>query len=187
MTVKESNGTRETPSTGALTSPAPAAASAAHVVSVHIAPARRAPMEALAAAEVKANWGAVGDHHARPDSTRQVLLVEAEILDRLGLPPGAVRENFTVRGLDLMRLGGGSRLLLGAEVELELTKYCQPCRRLEEIRPGLIREIAGHRGMLARVLRGGTVRPGDPIAVLHAEPPRERRLPGAGNPQGGHP
>mgnify|MGYP001362430558 CR=1 FL=1 len=151
---------------------------AARVVSVQIAPAYRAPMEFLGAAEVRANWGLVGDHHARPDSSRQVLLVEAETLERLGLKPGDVRENLTVQGLDLIALGGGSRLRVGDEVELEITKYCAPCGRLEEIRPGLIREIAGRRGMLARVVQGGTVKPGDAVTVLRAVPPESRRLPG---------
>lgn len=148
------------------------------IISIQIAPARRAPVQPLPAADVQADWGVVGDHHARPGSSRQVLLVEAETLERLALAPGDVRENFTVRGLDLHALGAGSRLRLGREVELEITKYCHPCQRLEEIRPGLIREIAGRRGMLARVLKGGTVRPGDPVVVLHAAPPADRRLPG---------
>ncbi|MFO7312114.1 MAG: MOSC domain-containing protein [Bacillota bacterium] len=152
--------------------------SAGRVVSVQIAPAHRAPMEFLNEAEVRANWGLVGDHHARPDSSRQVLLVEAETLERLGLKPGDVRENLTVQGLDLMALGAGSLLRVGDEVELEITKYCAPCQRLEEIRPGLIREIAGRRGMLARVVRGGTVKPGDTVTVVRAVAPEQRHLPG---------
>ncbi|HEY8417029.1 MAG TPA: MOSC domain-containing protein [Limnochordales bacterium] len=157
---------------------APAGASAGRIVALHIAPARRAPMQPLAEAEVRANWGVVGDHHARPDSSRQVLLVEAETLERLGLAPGAVRENITVRGVDLMSLGRGSLLRLGDEVELEITKYCTPCQRLEETRPGLMREITGQRGMLAHVVRGGRLRPGDPVTIVKAVPPQHPRLPG---------
>jgi len=168
------------PMTSSVTSERAAAesASAGRIVALHVAPARRAPMQPLAEAEVRANWGVVGDHHARPDSSRQVLLVAAETLERLGLAPGAVRENITVQGVDLMSLGGGSRLRLGDEVELEITKYCAPCQRLEEIRPGLMREIAGQRGMLAHVVRGGRLRPGDPVTVVRAVPPQKPSLPG---------
>src|SRR5690606_7342796 len=151
--------------------------SAGRVVSVQIAPAHRAPMEFLNEAEVRANWGLVGDHHARPDSSRQVLLVEAETLERLGLQPGDVRENLTVQGLDLMALGAGSLRLIGEEDEPEIAQNCAPSQRLEELRPGLIREIAGRRAMLARVVRGGTVKPGDTVTVVRAVAPEQRHLP----------
>jgi MOSC domain-containing protein YiiM len=37
---------------------------------------------------------------------------------------------------------------------------------MEEIRPGLLRELAGRRGMLAQVVRGGTIAPGDAIHLV---------------------
>jgi MOSC domain-containing protein YiiM len=43
---------------------------------------------------------------------------------------------------------------------------CDPCSRMDEIRPGLQTELDGRRGMLARVVRGGEVAAGDEIELL---------------------
>jgi len=112
------------------------------------------------------NLGLKDDRHALPDSSRQVLLIEKESLDALGLVPGQVKENITTTGIRLMTLTRKQRLLLGSEVVLEITKACSPCSRMEEIRPGLLKDIAGKRGMLARVVRGGSVQQGDPIQLI---------------------
>jgi MOSC domain-containing protein YiiM len=109
--------------------------------------------------------GIQGDRHFSPGSLRELLLIEEETLVEFGLAPGTVRENLTVRGLPLMELPGGTRLLVG-EAELELTKICEPCSFIESLRPGLQAELEGRRGMLARVLVAGTVKPGDAVAVL---------------------
>jgi MOSC domain-containing protein YiiM len=43
---------------------------------------------------------------------------------------------------------------------------CDPCHLMEEIRPGLQAELEGRRGMLARVVRTGSVALGDPVELL---------------------
>jgi len=113
--------------------------------------------------------GIEGDDHFSPGSIRQVLLIEQETLIRLGLSPGQVKENVTVSGLPLMGLASGTRLALGP-AEVEVTKECEPCSRMDEIREGLRVELVGRRGMLAKVVRPGVVRVGDPVSVL--EPAR---------------
>ena len=60
----------------------------------------------------------------------------------------------------------GQRLALGGQVVLQITGPCAPCARMDEIRPGLREELEGRRGMLASVVRGGTIRAGDAIEVL---------------------
>jgi MOSC domain-containing protein YiiM len=67
-----------------------------------------------------------------------------------------------------MGLKSGNRLIVGGGVILEVTKACSPCSRMEEIRPGMIRELAGRRGMLARVIHGGIIKRGDIIQLLIA-------------------
>jgi MOSC domain-containing protein YiiM len=99
---------------------------------------------------------------------RQVLLIEAETLADFGLVPGQVRENVTVEGIRLAGLPAGTRLQFGPAV-LEVFSDCAPCRMIEDIRPGLRREIAGRRGTLCWVVTGGTVRRGDLIRVLAAD------------------
>jgi MOSC domain-containing protein YiiM len=108
--------------------------------------------------------GIEGDAHARPRSSRQVLLMAEENCDAFGLAPGEVRENLTVRGIDLQALPPGTRLQIGGAV-LEITKDCEPCAFIDSLRPGLKNQMVGRRGMLARVIRSGEVRIGDEIAI----------------------
>jgi MOSC domain-containing protein YiiM len=93
-----------------------------------------------------------------------VLFFESETLDKLGLRPGDVKENITTRGIALMGLPVGARLRVGQAV-FQVTLACQPCSRMEELRPGLQQELGGQRGMLARVVTGGTLCMGDVIVI----------------------
>jgi MOSC domain-containing protein YiiM len=43
---------------------------------------------------------------------------------------------------------------------------CDPCSRMDEIRPGLQAELEGRRGMLARVLETGEVAAGDEVELI---------------------
>lgn len=123
-------------------------------------------MQFVQSAEVVEGLGLRGDRHAMADSTRQILLIEEEILEALKLNAGQVKENITTRGLKLMSLVGGQRLQVGGTAVLEITKPCTPCGRMDEIRSGLQSELAGRRGILAKALRGGQIKVGDPIKVL---------------------
>lgn len=127
---------------------------------------RREAMKPVESATAIVNFGFEGDRHARPDSSRQVLLMNAETLSALGLDFGAVKENITTRGVPLASLLVGQQLQVGDEVELEVTKPCEPCGRMDEIRSGLQQALQGRRGILARVVRGGQVRRGDPVVLL---------------------
>ncbi len=109
--------------------------------------------------------GLTGDAHFSPESIRQLLLADVEALEDLSLSPGDIRENVTLRGVAVMQLRPGTTLAIG-EAEVEITKECAPCRVMEGVRPGLMRELSGRRGMYARVVVRGTVRPGDPVRVL---------------------
>jgi MOSC domain-containing protein YiiM len=110
--------------------------------------------------------GIEGCRHARPKSRRQILLLEQETLDTLGLEPRLLKENVTTRGIDLTSLPLDARLRLGDEVELWVTGPCHPCDLMDEIRDGLQKELRGRRGVLAWVKRGGEVRVGDAIRVV---------------------
>lgn len=135
----------------------------AELVGIWRAPARRVPMEALEAAEVVED-GLDGCAHRRAGK-RSVLFVAAEDLDAVGVEPGVVRENFTVRGADLMRWPIGQRVAVG-EAEFEVSMVCDPCHLMEEIRPGLQAELEGRRGMLASVVTPGRVAVGDAVRAL---------------------
>jgi MOSC domain-containing protein YiiM len=109
--------------------------------------------------------GLEGCAHARAGTKRQVLFASAQHLDTLGVEYGRIRENFTIEGADVHEWPVGQRLRVG-EAEFEITMVCDPCSRMDEIRPGLQDELDGKRGMLARVVRSGEVAAGDDVQLL---------------------
>ena len=78
-----------------------------------------------------------------------------------------VKENVTTEGLGIGTLNPGEQLRIG-EALLEVTGSCEPCHRMDEIRMGLQRELEGRRGILCRVIKGGTVCRGDAIELLES-------------------
>ena len=136
----------------------------AELVGIWRSPKRREPMEPLEAARVYENEGVEGCAHRR-GGKRNVLFVSAEDLEAVGGEPGAVKENFTVRGADVMRWPIGQRLAIGG-AEFEVSMVCDPCELMEEIRPGLQAELEGRRGMLARVVKTGELSVGDRVRLL---------------------
>src|SRR6266849_7104218 len=134
----------------------------AHVSHLFRAPQRRLTMEELEQIRALEDSGLEGCAHARTDSQRQVLLVDSETLELMDLQPGIIRENITTCGINVNGLPAGQRLRVG-ETQLEVSVACTPCDLLEKIRPGLLRELRGRRGMLCRVIAGGMIRRGDNI------------------------
>ncbi len=110
---------------------------------------------------------------------RQVHLIHAELHDELreagfAVSPGQMGENVTTRGVDLLGLPVGTRLLLGNSAAVEVTGLRNPCAQLDGIAPGLMaatldRDDEGNlirkAGVMGVVLNGGEVRPGDEIKV----------------------
>lgn len=119
-----------------------------------------------------ADFGLEGDRHAgRP--MRQVSLQDVQIVDELaarGMPvaPGILGENLTLQGVPLAELGEGVRLRIGDGAELEISGDRPACRELLEVHPDALKALVGRAGKMARVLSGGTIRPGDPVDVLPA-------------------
>lgn len=134
------------------------------VVALHLSHASRAPLTAVDRAEALEDRGLDGDRHAKPGNRRSILLMEQEVLDQHGLAAGDVREQVTVRGLDLARLEPGSHLRIGGAL-LEVGKLCDPCQRMEELRPGLRAQLQGRRGRFVRVVAGGPLAVGDAVQL----------------------
>jgi MOSC domain-containing protein YiiM len=118
---------------------------------------------------------------------RQVHLIAAELHDELraggfGVLAGQMGENITTRGIDLLRLPTGTRLHLGGTAVIEVTGLRNPCVQLDQFQSGLLAAVLERdekgtlirkAGIMAIVLEGGDVRPGDPIRVeLPPEPYR---------------
>src|SRR5690606_5982469 len=143
-----------------------------------------------------AHCGPTVRHRSRlartPDAPnlRQVHLVHAELFDALAragfaVTPGALGENVTTQGIDLLALPRGMRLRLGADALIELTGLRNPCRQIDaHVGPGamaatLARTATGalvrKAGVMAIVLEGGVVRPG--VRTGDDTPPARFSLP----------
>jgi MOSC domain-containing protein YiiM len=140
------------------------------IVSIQLCTGHRQPMRYVDEADLITGIGLDGDKHAVASSNRQVLIADQEALDEVGVAPGTIKENLTVEGLHVMGLAVGTRLRLGDVAVLEITKVCEPCFRMDEIRMGLKDELMGRRGMVSVVVHGGRIRVGDPVAFEAAEP-----------------
>jgi MOSC domain-containing protein YiiM len=116
---------------------------------------------------------------------RQVHLIGAELHDELqgrgfDVDAGAMGENVTTSGVDLLALPTGTLLRLGADAEVEVTGLRNPCAHIYRYSPGLLGQVLGRdeagevvrrAGVMGVVRRSGQVRAGDPLhVVLPAEP-----------------
>ena len=139
------------------------------VVSLHLSVVQKEPLTEVGTATFVANFGIEGDHHATSREERQgyqVLLVGEQTLKDVGVSPGDVRENVTTSGVDIDSLEAGQQIALGDDVLLSVSKPCEPCSRMDELRQGLRQELDGRRGMLAGVVRGGVVKTGDRVDLV---------------------
>ncbi len=140
--------------------------STAAVMALWTSPGKGRPVHQVEQVRAVENHGLEGCAHAGADSARQVLLVESEVLAQLGVEPGQLKENITTAGLALKELRPGTLLRIGAEVVLEVTRPCHPCRKLESIRRGVADQLMGRRGLLTVVHTAGRLHVGDPICIL---------------------
>jgi MOSC domain-containing protein YiiM len=135
--------------------------------------------------EGDAHSGATVKHRSRvardpsQPNLRQVHLIHAELHDELkergfAVSAGQMGENVTTRGVDLLGLPTGARLHLGETAVVEVTGLRNPCAQLDRVQPGLMGatlergqdgSLVRKAGIMAIVLAGGDVRPGDSIRV----------------------
>jgi MOSC domain-containing protein YiiM len=103
-----------------------------------------------------------GDYHAGVSKRRQIMLLSGAVVDEFNLNPGDIYENVIVDGFDVMQLREGQQVRLG-DALVAVTVPCEPCHRMNRVRPGLQDALADRRGMFVKVLEAGTVRVGDPV------------------------
>lgn len=122
---------------------------------------------------------------------RQVHLIHAELHDELALVgfdlmAGEMGENITTRGVALLDLPRSARLRFGSGAIVELTGLRNPCGQLDGVRDGLLAatlrrgpdgELVRLAGVMAIVLVGGVVRPGDDIEVDEPAEPHHPLVP----------
>ncbi len=135
------------------------------ITNLHIARVKGTPSDPVQQATAISGLGLEGDRSAYEGNLRQVLFVDKEILDGAGLAPGQVKENITVTGLNVSEIKPGQIFTIGSDVTLEAVGDCEACSKMDAIRLGLKDELDGKRGMLAKVLNGGSIKVGDSVSV----------------------
>lgn len=163
------------------------------VLAVHKSAGHTFSKPAVEEIRIVEGLGVEGDAHAgatvmhrydrRKDPTRpnlrQVHLIQSELFAELAdkgfeVAPGAMGENVTTAGVDLLALPLGTVLRLGEDAVIELTGLRSPCKYINDLHDGLVqavldRDAEGNlvrkAGVMSVVLEGGTVRPGDPIRI----------------------
>ena len=173
----------------------------ARVVAVHRSSSHSFSKFAEDALTLVAGLGVEGDAHAgvtvkhrsrvardpSQPNLRQVHLIHAELFDELvardhAVFPGDMGENLTTRGIELLALPTGTRLRIGSTAVVELTGLRNPCSQIDRFQPGLTAavldrdaqgELVRKAGVMAVVLQGGEVRPGDTIQVALPPAPHQ--------------
>ncbi len=120
-------------------------------------------------AELRADWGIVGDAHAA-NWHRQVSLLAWESIEKmralgLNVTEGSFAENITTEGLNLVDLPVGARLRLGNAL-VEVTQIGKVCHDRCAIYYQAGDCVMPREGIFVRVHQGGEVQVGDPIEVL---------------------
>jgi hypothetical protein len=110
---------------------------------------------------------------------RQVHLLQSELFDDVAakgfvVKPGDLGENITTADIDLLALPEGARLFIGNSAIVELTGLRNPCIQIDRFQQGLMQatldkhpdgSLIRKAGVMSIVIKGGDVRPGDPIRI----------------------
>jgi MOSC domain-containing protein YiiM len=141
--------------------------SAGAVAGILVAPAAEAAMVRVETARAVEGHGLEGDRYrdgrgtfSGPGRGYQLTLVEAEVLEDVGLPWEQARRNIVTRGVDLNALVG-RRFTVG-EVQCIGRRLAEPCSHLERLSgPGILRPLVHQGGLRADILSSGVVATGD--------------------------
>jgi MOSC domain-containing protein YiiM len=128
--------------------------------------------------EAIAGAGLVGDRYFQGDlpvqerdPTDEVTLIASEGIaaaateSGLDISPIDVRRNIVTSGIEPSELLG-RRFWIG-EVELEGLEDNPPCAHLQRLAgKKLLKPMLGRGGIRARILRGGSIRTGDPLRIV---------------------
>jgi MOSC domain-containing protein YiiM len=121
-------------------------------------------------AELRVDWGLVGDAHAA-NWHRQVSLLAMESIEKmralgLNVGPGSFAENLTTQGIDLLSLPIGSQVRVGDQAILEITQHGKICHDRCAIYYQAGDCVMPREGVFAKVIKGGLVKVGDPIETV---------------------
>ena len=141
------------------------------IISVNISKAKGEPKEPVDSAMLIEDHGLKGDVHAGAEVKQVSLLDDKEIgemQDRVDikLRPGDFAENLTTVNLDVNKLKPGKKLAISDEALLEVSQIGKKCHEDCVIKDKTGECIMPTKGVFFRVVRGGTIAPGDRLTIL---------------------
>lgn len=149
------------------------------LAAIYLSGEAAAPMRSVDEVRVVPGSGLEGDRYAasvgtwseRPGEGREVTLIESEAIAAIAreydieIAPRDARRNLLTEGVPLNHLV--EREFDIGEVRLAGIRLCEPCRHLSRLAGAELHTALRHRGGLrATVVRGGTVRPGNPVSPV---------------------
>jgi MOSC domain-containing protein YiiM len=143
-------------------------AATGRVIAVCTSPSKGTIKSDVGSGRLVEEFGIEGDAHAG-FAHRQVSLIAAEDIEtmRAKLPdlgPGSFAENLTTEGFDLSALKIGDRIATG-DCVLEVSQIGKECHSKCQVFHLTGECIMPQKGIFCRVIKGGTVKTGDSIAV----------------------
>jgi len=114
--------------------------------------------------------GIKGDAHCGLSEIKEVSLLANESVDKmramgLDLSAGVFAENITTQGIELNTLPIGTRLAIGETIQ-EVSQIGKTCHHGCAIKQKTGTCVMPTEGIFTRVIKGGTVYPGDAIRVI---------------------
>lgn len=146
------------------------------VVSLHITPSREAPTRSVESVHAVPGRGLEGDRYFyargtfsdRPGPSRELTLIEAEVIEALArdnelrIEPSDARRNIVTRGAPLGHLVG-QEFRVG-KVRVRGVRLCEPCAHLEGLtQRGVLAALVHRGGLRVQILTEGEIRVGDRI------------------------
>jgi hypothetical protein len=138
-----------------------------------VASTPRTPPTSIVYTRVVAGRGVEGDRYAAglgtwtdyPDQTGSDLtLIEAEVLEAVGLTGAQARRNLVTRGVRLNKLVGQTFQI--GETNCRGVRLCEPCEHLARMTGVPVSALLHRGGLRADVLSDGTITVGDPITAI---------------------
>jgi len=140
---------------------------------IGVRPERKGDMKELERVVAIKGYGLAGDHRTgkTPGSGRQVTVISSEFIAQIQyftglseLPPGLLRRNLVVSGINLNALRH-QRFEIGSAL-FETNALCHPCSRMEQaLGKGGVAAMLGHGGLCCKIIRGGEIALGNAVEV----------------------
>jgi len=140
------------------------------IVSINISDKKGVRKKPVKEAILKTDFGMEGDAHASSKWHRQVSLLALESIKKmqdkgLKVNPGDFAENITTEGIDLLKLPVGTKMIIGNNIEVEVSQIGKVCHTRCEIYNQAGDCVMPKEGIFVKVLKGGKVKQGDEIVV----------------------